>query len=150
MPASGPGSGDDVGDDAVFQLHEPILDDQLLLLHESSSESIHANYALATWGAVIRNSPLQAMAAIMTAAEIRTAQAFYQITPETAYLKDLDYPEVDVSVRRWITTPMNAGRSPGSRERISMTARTPPADAPTTTTSRAIFSWLIETPMERT
>lgn len=66
---------------------------------ESSSESIHANYALATWGAVIKNSPFQALAAIMTAAEIRTAQAFYQITPETAYLKDLDYPEVDVSVR---------------------------------------------------
>lgn len=66
---------------------------------ESSSESINASYALATWGAVIKNSPFQAMAAIMTAAEIRTTQAFYQITPQTAYLKDLDYPEVDVSVK---------------------------------------------------
>ena len=66
---------------------------------ESSSESINASYALATWGAVLKNSPLQAMAAIMTAAEIRTAQAFYQITPDTTYLKDLDYPEVDVNVR---------------------------------------------------
>ena len=66
---------------------------------ESSSESINANYALATWGAVIKNSPFQALAAIMTAAEIRTSQAFYQITPETTYLKDLDYPEVDVSVK---------------------------------------------------
>ncbi|HEX8884522.1 MAG TPA: glycosyl hydrolase [Noviherbaspirillum sp.] len=66
---------------------------------ESSSESINASYALATWGAVIKNSPFQATAAIMTAAEIRTTQAFYQITPETAYLKDLDYPEVDVSVK---------------------------------------------------
>lgn len=66
---------------------------------ESSSESINASYALATWGAVIRNSPFQALAAIMTAAEIRTTQAFYQVTPETAYLKDLDHPEVDVSVK---------------------------------------------------
>ncbi|WP_194715138.1 glycosyl hydrolase [Noviherbaspirillum soli] len=66
---------------------------------ESSSESINANYALATWGAVIKNSPFQAMAAIMTAAEIRTAQAFYQVTPDTPYLKDLDHPEVDVSVK---------------------------------------------------
>ncbi|MFS0755959.1 glycosyl hydrolase [Noviherbaspirillum sp. 1P10PC] len=67
---------------------------------ESSSESINASYALATWGAVIKNSPFQAMAAIMTAAEIRTTQAFYQVTPETAYLKNLDYPAVDVSVKR--------------------------------------------------
>jgi len=47
---------------------------------------------------------------------------------------------------RWITTPMNAGTSEGSRERTSMTARIPPADAPTTTTSlaiRAAFSEMV-------
>jgi endoglucanase Acf2 len=65
---------------------------------ESSSESINSNYALVTWGVVTGNTPFQALAAIMTAAEIRTAQAFYQITPDTAYLKGLDYPEVSVTV----------------------------------------------------
>lgn len=66
---------------------------------ESSSESINASYALATWGAVLKNSPLQALASIMTAAEIRTVQAFYQITPDTLYTRDLAYPDVSVSVR---------------------------------------------------
>ena len=66
---------------------------------ESSSESINSNYALATWGAVTKNDQFQAVAAIMTAAEIRTSKAFYQITPETAYVKAMDFPEVDVTVK---------------------------------------------------
>jgi hypothetical protein len=66
---------------------------------ESSSESVNSNYALATWGAVTNNSPFQALAAIMTAAEIRTSKAFYQITPDTAYVKAMDFPEVDVTVK---------------------------------------------------
>ena len=66
---------------------------------ESSSESVNSNYALATWGAVTKNDQFQAVAAIMTAAEIRTSKAFYQITPDTAYLKALDFPEVDVTVK---------------------------------------------------
>ena len=66
---------------------------------ESSSESINSNYALMAWGAVTKNDPFQALAAIMTAAEIRTSKAFYQITPATAYLKAMDFPEVDVTVK---------------------------------------------------
>jgi endoglucanase Acf2 len=66
---------------------------------ESSSESINSNYALATWGAVTENSSFQALAAIMTAAEIRTSKAYYQVTPDTAYLKDIDFPEVSVTVK---------------------------------------------------
>src|SRR5262249_9850566 len=41
---------------------------------ESSSESINSNYALALWGDVTGNANLKALAAVMTAAEIRTAQ----------------------------------------------------------------------------
>lgn len=66
---------------------------------ESSSESINSNYALMAWGVVTENDAFQALAAIMTAAEIRTSKAFYQITPATAYLKALDFPEVDVTVK---------------------------------------------------
>lgn len=66
---------------------------------ESSSESVNSNYALAAWGAVIKDDQFQALAAIMTAAEIRTSKAFYQVTPDTAYLKAMDFPEVDVTVR---------------------------------------------------
>ena len=66
---------------------------------ESSSESINSNYALATWGAVTKNSSFQALAAVMTAAEIRTSKAFYQVTPDTNYLKDIDFPEVSVTVK---------------------------------------------------
>ena len=66
---------------------------------ESSSESINSNYALTAWGAVTGNSPFQALAAIMTAAEIRSAQAFYQVTPDTPYLKDIEYPSVTVTVK---------------------------------------------------
>lgn len=66
---------------------------------ESSSESVNSNYALATWGAVTKNDQFQALAAIMTAAEIRTSKAFYQITPDTAYVKAMDFPEVDVTVK---------------------------------------------------
>lgn len=66
---------------------------------ESSSESINSNYALMTWGVVTKNSDFQALAAIMTAAEIRTAQAFYQVTPDTSYLKDNELLPVDVTVR---------------------------------------------------
>ncbi|MDB5758279.1 MAG: hypothetical protein JWM30_1568 [Burkholderia sp.] len=65
---------------------------------ESSSESVNSNYALATWGAVTKNDEFQAVAAIMTAAEIRTSKAFYQITPDTEYLKAMDFPVVDVTV----------------------------------------------------
>jgi endoglucanase Acf2 len=63
---------------------------------ESSSESVNSNYALLTWGIALKDDAFQALAAIMSAAEIRTAQAFYQITPQTAYLQqpNLDYPEV--------------------------------------------------------
>jgi endo-1,3(4)-beta-glucanase len=66
---------------------------------ESSSESVNSNYALATWGVVTKNDQFQALAAIMTAAEIRTSKAFYQVTPETAYVKAMDFPEVDVTVK---------------------------------------------------
>jgi endoglucanase Acf2 len=66
---------------------------------ESSSESINSNYALVAWGVVTKNNEFQALAAIMAAAEIRTAQAFYQITPDTAYLKYIEHPEVSVTVQ---------------------------------------------------
>lgn len=66
---------------------------------ESSSESINSNYALVAWGIVSENDSFQALAAIMTAAEIRTAQAFYQITPDTAYLKYIEHPNVSVTVK---------------------------------------------------
>lgn len=66
---------------------------------ESSSESINANYALVAWGIMTENNAFQALAAIMTAAEIRTAQAFYQITPDTAYLKYIEHPKVSVTVK---------------------------------------------------
>ena len=66
---------------------------------ESSSESINSNYALVAWGIVTKNNAFQALAAIMAAAEIRTAQAFYQLTPQTAYLKSVEHPEVTVTVK---------------------------------------------------
>jgi endoglucanase Acf2 len=67
---------------------------------ESSSESINSNYALVAWGIVTKNNQFQALAAIMAAAEIRTAQAFYQITPDTAYLKYIENPKgVSVTVQ---------------------------------------------------
>ena len=66
---------------------------------ESSSESINSNYALVAWGIVTKNNSFQALAAIMAAAEIRTAQAFYQLTPETAYLKFVEHPEVSVTIK---------------------------------------------------
>nr|WP_217346368.1 glycosyl hydrolase [Noviherbaspirillum sp. L7-7A]MBV0880780.1 hypothetical protein [Noviherbaspirillum sp. L7-7A] len=65
---------------------------------ESSSESINANYALALWGAVIGDSSYQALAAIMTAGEIRTAQAFYQITPDSLPLRDAEPVTVTVKL----------------------------------------------------
>lgn len=61
---------------------------------ESSSESINSNYALLTWGVANGDNAFQALAAIMTAAEIRTAQAFYQVTPKTPYLQNPDFAEV--------------------------------------------------------
>lgn len=64
---------------------------------ESSSESINANYALALWGAVIGDASYQALAAIMTAGEIRSAQAFYQITADSLPLREV--PPVDVTVK---------------------------------------------------
>jgi hypothetical protein len=63
---------------------------------ESSSESINSNYALALWGVVNGNSQFQALAAIMTAAEIRSAQAFYQVTPQNSIFKDVEGPSVTV------------------------------------------------------
>ncbi len=54
---------------------------------ESSSESINSNYALALWGDVTGNAHLKAVAAVMTAAEIRTAQAWYQVTPQTSVFR---------------------------------------------------------------
>ena len=54
---------------------------------ESSSESINSNYALALWGDVTGNANLKALASVMTAAEIRTAQAIYQVRPETSVLR---------------------------------------------------------------
>ncbi len=54
---------------------------------ESSSESINSNYALALWGDVTGNASLKAVATVMTAAEIRTAQAWYQVTPQTSVLR---------------------------------------------------------------
>jgi endoglucanase Acf2 len=65
---------------------------------ESSSESINANYALALWGAVIGDSSYQALAAIMTAGEIRSAQAFYQITPDSLPLRDAEPVTVTVNL----------------------------------------------------
>ena len=67
---------------------------------ESSSESINSNYALVAWGVMTGDNAFQALAAIMTAAEIRTAQAFYQITPDTEYLKYIEHAdEVIVTVK---------------------------------------------------
>lgn len=63
---------------------------------ESSSESINASYALALWGVVLGNSQFQGLAAIMAAAEIRSAQAFYQVTPENNAFTDLEEPTVTV------------------------------------------------------
>lgn len=56
---------------------------------ESSSESINSGYAAVLWGSVTGNGELQALAAIMVAGEIRTAQAFYQITPENNVFPDV-------------------------------------------------------------
>jgi hypothetical protein len=63
---------------------------------ESSSESINSNYALALWGVVTGNTEFQALAAVMTGAEIRTAQAFYQITPQNTAFADVTVPQVTV------------------------------------------------------
>jgi endoglucanase Acf2 len=65
---------------------------------ESSSESINSSYALGLWGAVIGDSPFQALAAIMTAGEIRTAQAFYQITPKSLPLREVEAVTVSVKL----------------------------------------------------
>jgi hypothetical protein len=54
---------------------------------ESSSESINANYALAVWADATANADLKALAAVTTAAEIRTAQALYQVTPATSVFR---------------------------------------------------------------
>jgi endoglucanase Acf2 len=86
---------------------------------ESSSESINSNYALVAWGALNGDSAFQALAAIMTAAEIRTAQAFYQLTPGTPYvnsLANLDYPEV----------PGLTVKTPGGSATLTMRPSTEP------------------------
>ncbi|MBH2043560.1 MAG: hypothetical protein I8H87_08525 [Comamonadaceae bacterium] len=56
---------------------------------ESSSEAINSGYALVLWGAATGNGELQALAAIMAAGEIRTAQAFYQVTPANNVFADV-------------------------------------------------------------
>lgn len=56
---------------------------------ESSSEAINSGYAMVLWGAATGNGELQALAAIMAAGEIRTAQAFYQVTPENNVFADV-------------------------------------------------------------
>lgn len=56
---------------------------------ESSSEAINSGYAMVLWGAATGNGELQALAAIMAAGEIRTAQAFYQVTPENNVFTDV-------------------------------------------------------------
>ncbi|MGI4847773.1 MAG: glycosyl hydrolase [Janthinobacterium lividum] len=63
---------------------------------ESASESIHANYAVMLWSVLNGLTEFQALAAVMTAAEIRTAQAYYQITPENSAFKDVAVPVVTV------------------------------------------------------
>ncbi|MDB5842427.1 MAG: hypothetical protein JWQ23_4379 [Herminiimonas sp.] len=65
---------------------------------ESSSESINSNYALVLWGVVTENPQFQALAAIMTAGEIRTAQAFYQVTPRNSVFQDIVIPTVSVKL----------------------------------------------------
>lgn len=55
---------------------------------ESSSESIHYDYALALWADATGNATLKGLASVMTAVEIRSAQAFYQVTPSTSVFRD--------------------------------------------------------------
>lgn len=66
---------------------------------ESSSESINADYALALWGLAINNPQMQALGAIMTAGEIRSAQAWYQITPDNSVFKGLSREVVNVKLQ---------------------------------------------------
>jgi endoglucanase Acf2 len=54
---------------------------------ESSSESINFDYALALWGDITGNGQLKALASVMTAVEIRSAQAFYQVTPQASVFR---------------------------------------------------------------
>lgn len=63
---------------------------------ESSSEAINSGYAIVLWGAVTGNGELQALASIMAAGEIRTAQAFYQVTPENNVFPDVSAVTVPV------------------------------------------------------
>jgi hypothetical protein len=60
---------------------------------ESSSEAINADYAITLWGIVTKNQALQAVGAIMTAGEIRSAQAWYQITEANSV-----FPGVELTV----------------------------------------------------
>ena len=65
---------------------------------ESSSEAINSGYALVLWGAATGNGELQALAAIMAAGEIRTAQAFYQVTPANNVFADVAPVTVPVAL----------------------------------------------------
>ncbi|MDB5823078.1 MAG: hypothetical protein JWR21_1782 [Herminiimonas sp.] len=60
---------------------------------ESSSEAINADYAITLWGVVTKNPALQAVGAIMTAGEIRSARAWYQITESNSV-----FPGVELGV----------------------------------------------------
>jgi hypothetical protein len=57
---------------------------------ESSSEAINADYAITLWGVVTKSPALQAVGAIMTAGEIRSAQAWYQITESNSVFPGLE------------------------------------------------------------
>lgn len=56
---------------------------------ESSSEAINSGYGIVLWGAATGNGQLQALASVMLAGEIRTAQAFYQVTPASNVFPDV-------------------------------------------------------------
>jgi len=78
---------------------------------ESSSESINFDYALAMWGDVTGNADLKALASVMTAVEIRSAQAFYQVTPTTSVFRD-DREQVGV-----VPTTVTVTTPSGSQQR---------------------------------
>ncbi len=63
---------------------------------ESSSESINYDYALALWADATDNATLKGLASVMTAVEIRSAQAFYQVTPQASVFRD-DREQVGVA-----------------------------------------------------
>ena len=81
---------------------------------ESSSESINSDYALALWGDATGDADLKALAAVLTASEIRTAQAFYQVTPGTSvFRQNGDLPAV-------MPVTVTVQTATGTGERCSM------------------------------